>query len=163
MIESFRLTAETFDVEARGWDARYAKILQVQMCAKYIVACSIERPDDEMVYDLYTPYIAQITRLSEEVLKFESEGGKFCFDDRFVMSLWMTGMKCRDWGVRESVLNVLRKYPKREGLWDSAFSAEVIQWVRDLEERGGEASGRVEEWKRVVGARWRVIWRGGPC
>ncbi|CZR59081.1 uncharacterized protein PAC_08973 [Phialocephala subalpina] len=139
-------------------DARYARILQVQMCAKYIVASSICHPDDESVYDLYTPYFAQIVRLSEEVLKFEGDkrgsGGTFCFDNRIVMSLWIAGTKCRERTVREGALKLLKTYPRREGLWDSEFSAGAVGWVKELEERGGDPSGKVDEWRRVVGVNW---------
>lgn len=62
----------------------------------------------------------------------------FIFDDRLVAGLFLVATGCRERRVRRQAINLLRKYPRREGLWDSSMAAKVATWFMEAEEEGLE-------------------------
>lgn len=70
------------------------------------------------------------------------------FKYHFNMSTPQIGLKCRISSIRKRAINLLLRYPRREGLWDSIFSGKVTDWVRNIEEEHLEGDV-VPAWARV--------------
>jgi hypothetical protein len=129
-----------------------AMTLELQMKAAYMsVATACAR--NESAYDDYLNVYKEIVNLSEALLNTSPSGStvrapKFCFDTEVVIHLWSVGHKCRDPTLRRKVISLLLDYPRREGLWDSVFAANLIECVMEFEEKYMEAEC-VPEWARI--------------
>ena len=58
------------------------------------------------------------------------------FDDSIVVALFLVATRCQHRLARREAIALLRKHPRREGLWDSEMAANVAQWFVDIEEEG---------------------------
>jgi hypothetical protein len=70
------------------------------------------------------------------------------FDDSLVASLFNVATRCRERGVRKEAIELLQRYPRREGLWDSEMAVAVCTWVMNQEEEG-MVDGQVPEAARL--------------
>lgn len=61
---------------------------------------------------------------------------RFSFDLAIVPPLYTVVIKCRDPHIRRAALNLLDRYPRREGVWDSVAVGGLGRWVMGLEEEG---------------------------
>lgn len=66
-----------------------------------------------------------------------------------IMCLYYAATRCRDSILRREAIAILREYPSRNGVWDSLISAEVANWVADIEEEGRDKEGSIPERSRV--------------
>ncbi|CZR65623.1 uncharacterized protein PAC_15523 [Phialocephala subalpina] len=110
--------------------------------------------DSELVYDNFVSLFEEILRLAGDVLG-ENESGPggrrpiFTFDIGVTGALFLVATKCRD-SRRWTAISLLRKYPRREGVWDSAMIAEFASVLVRMEEMGLE-NGSIPESARVRG------------
>jgi hypothetical protein len=140
-------------------EKKAAMTLELQMRAAYmsvVTACA----RNESVYDDYLNVYEDIINISEELLNTWPSAStvrapKFCFDTEVVIHLWSVGHKCRNPTLRRKVISLLLDYPRREGLWDSVFAANIIAYVMEFEEKYIEA-GYVPEWARIRCAMFTV-------
>lgn len=70
------------------------------------------------------------------------------FDDSLVSTLFLVATHCRERSIREQAVNLLRKYPRREGFWDSEMAVKVCTWFMNQEEEG-RVEGHVPEAARL--------------
>ena len=100
----------------------------------------------EIWYDIFLPEFKTIVHLAKQILNLEhqirlskDEGVSpkvvFAFDNMgLITPLSIVGLKCREPKLRREAVRLLTTYPRREGVWDSAVTAELIRWVMSLEE-----------------------------
>ncbi|UKZ83483.1 hypothetical protein TrVFT333_011292 [Trichoderma virens FT-333] len=58
----------------------------------------------------------------------------FSADLGIVPPLFVVATKCRDPVVRREAIQLLRSSARREGMWDSELTANIAQWVMEVEE-----------------------------
>lgn len=99
-----------------------------------------------------TPEMWDIVDLSRKVLVGLQSGPtpKFALDVGVVIPLYLVGIKCSATSVRREAIELLLKYPRREGLWDSVVSGNVVQWILDVESvYEDRPRGIIPNWARV--------------
>ena len=142
---------------APGREVRFARAMQLQMILGY-VCTSVTLSADEMIHDPYTDFYSQVVDLAGEVLNDASlpedlQATNYSFDNRVILPVWLAGVKCRDSSVRKRAVELLEKFPRREGIWDSICAAKMVRWVSELENQHNE-DGFIPGWARVSGLRW---------
>lgn len=142
---------------APGREVRFARAMQLQMILGY-VCTSVTLSADEMIHDPYTDFYSQVVDLAGEVLKDVSlpedlQATNYSFDNRVILPVWLAGVKCRDFSVRKRAVELLEKFPRREGIWDSICAAKMVRWVSELENQYSE-DGCIPGWARIHGLRW---------
>lgn len=58
----------------------------------------------------------------------------FTLEMGIVPALYLVGIKCRDPLTRREIISILRKNPRREGVWDSVSAAKILERVMEIEE-----------------------------
>jgi hypothetical protein len=105
---------------------------------------SASRRGSEMVYDHFSAEFAKVVSLAAELA---TKSALSCYTG-VVPALYLTGIKCRNREIRREALEMLAKWRIREGLWQSAVVAKVIEEVIAMEEAGMD-DGVVPEDARV--------------
>jgi len=93
----------------------------------------------------------EIIRLARDLFEMSPrchEKAIFAFDGSNVSALFIVATRCRDSVVRREAIDLLRKYPRREGLWDSSMAVRVSTWLMNMEE-SGMVDGYVPEPSRL--------------
>jgi hypothetical protein len=137
---SFRPLLET-STQKRNMDAISALTLHIQQ-----QTCSVFRAaffTAEMEWDVFLPEFRTIVSQASRLLAIQEElanrkkicryRSSFSFDIGFVLSLYIVAMKCREGKTRRAALALLRKYPRREGVWDSVVVSAIAAWIMGLE------------------------------
>ncbi|KUJ18088.1 uncharacterized protein LY89DRAFT_583316 [Mollisia scopiformis] len=110
---------------------------------------------NEEDFDAYTDTFSDMITLSSTILltltKTSPTTPKFSFDSHVVIPLHMIAHKCRDPLIRRRAIELLTRYPRREGVWDSALGARIGSWAMAVEEEFGDEEGRVPGWARIHG------------
>lgn len=101
---------------------------------------------------------SEIVDLLEQSLEMQPVSGRsrptnYSPAGRAVSTLWITGIRCREKTIRRKTIELLLKYPRREGVWDGLFSAKIMKFVMDLEEQYLE-NDYVPGWARISAIRW---------
>ncbi|KAE8443577.1 hypothetical protein EG329_001739 [Mollisiaceae sp. DMI_Dod_QoI] len=96
--------------------------------------------NSELVYDNFVSLFQETLHLARDVLSEPSSGHNgrrpiFTFDIGVIGSLWSVATKCRDSIMRWTAVSLLLKYPRREGVWDSAMIAEFASVLIRMEEK----------------------------
>ncbi|KAL2066920.1 hypothetical protein VTL71DRAFT_1344 [Oculimacula yallundae] len=144
---------------APGVRTRVGKAMEMEMQWAIGYVCTATcLSADETIYDPYTNYYSQVVDLAGEVLNDAClpdnlQATKYSFDNRIVIPVWMAGIWCRDQSVRRRAINVLLKFPRREGVWDSVGAARMVQWISNLEQKYSE-NGYIPGWARTHGFKW---------
>ncbi|KAH6718332.1 hypothetical protein BKA61DRAFT_301134 [Leptodontidium sp. MPI-SDFR-AT-0119] len=136
---------------------RKAKTLELTMKAAYI-SLSACLTTDQMAYDEFNYMYEEVIQLCEDVLNdtklpSNSRNTTYCFDSRLILPLYFVGLQCRERTLRRKGISILLSWPKREGIWDTAFAAKVGQWAMMIEERHLEGD-LVPAWARVQTVKW---------
>ncbi|CAH0051954.1 unnamed protein product [Clonostachys solani] len=122
-------------------------------------------PEKEMSYDNFLPQFRQCVALARDAAEaHERLSGSlrptFTPEIGIIPVLYIIGVKCRDPTVRREVLDILRRQPIQEAVWDSSSTARVVERVIEIEEGGsqqGKAIQRMEQipvWKRIEAMSW---------
>jgi len=123
-------------------------------CASGILT-GLETQYDTQV-DIFRLVVAQTTQLlalqEEESRKSDTRSETdtsfvFSFELGVITPLSLVIVKCRDPRIRRDALNLLYKYPRREGVWDSVITAALGRWVINMEE---EWEGLNDPWDGVA-------------
>lgn len=126
-------------------------------------------PGREMDYDQFLPQFRQCLALASDfAAAHERYSGPFnpTFTPEIgiVPILYIIGVKCRHLMVRREVLNILRRQPMREAVWDSISAARLVEWVIDIENVGsGEIRHSMEQipsWQRIEALSWVHVGSG---
>jgi len=115
-----------------------------------VLSLSVEK--SECACDRFLDEYITIIDQAEAVLeathnRYPTERSKstFAFDCNLIWSLKLVGTKCRDRKVRRRAIDLMRKYPRREGCRDNEMSAAVTSWLMEREEEGVESEFIPEE------------------
>lgn len=143
--------------------------------------------DDQCLWDNFEESHKQVVTLAEQVLKgIAGQDASHKVIHRFTLDVGVVGplydlaRVCRDPLIRRKAIALLRKYPVREGLWDSMLAARTAERQMEIEE-GAVADVKkasdIPGWARVTvvmpkfetGTRWTEViytrqkppWPGG--
>ena len=102
-----------------------------------------------------TPDFTEIVRLLEILLHFQlpplSPGDVVVtLDMGHVLSLHLVAMNCRDAMIQQRAIDLLEKYPRRDGLWDSRAVVAVARLNVIVEQENQMAGGMEEQWDRLT-------------
>lgn len=132
---------------------------------------SSDGPGMEMEYDNFLPQFQQCVTLAGQIAAaHERYSGSlkptFTPDIGIVPVLYMIGVKCRHPTVRREVLNILRRQPIREAVWDSISAARVVERVIEIEEGASEegeltqSMGQIAVTQRIKALSWVQVVSG---
>lgn len=95
---------------------------------------------EESAADADIPLYERAVSLAETLTPSERDrnptlpASTFLFDMEIVSPLYLVAIKCRHPIIRRRAIALLRRYVRREGLWDSVKAAAVAERVMELEE-----------------------------
>lgn len=116
-----------------------ASVLKVKYLQAYAFT-AMPAPSREEITGPIIPVYQEIVNLARCLLtthddKCKPGQAKFVFDDNLVTKLFLVALQCReDASLRWQVVSLLREYPRREGLWDSAMATTIATWIINQEE-----------------------------
>jgi hypothetical protein len=134
-------------------DAYYRAVsLQLQYQASWTCVRAVAFSRYDTISSL-TPAFRKIVRLSEVLLPQQHKKGGgtevFTIDNGPTMPLFVVTSKCRDAEVRDDALRLLKKYPRRDGLWDSRAVAAIGEVNRGLEAMNETEGDLPQQWRRL--------------
>ena len=113
---------------------------------------------EEEAFDVHIPSFIEIVNILERAIHSPGKPNtdladlpSFSADMGIVSVLFFTAIKCREPSVRRRASAVLRRGPRREGMWDSIESARVADLIIAVEEEPvRDAPGVLPpEWARI--------------
>lgn len=126
--------------------------LQLQYLASWTCVRAVSFSRYDTLYSL-TPPFREIVRLSAVLLPQQHEEGRgsevFTIDNGPTMALFVVSVKCREPDIREEALRLLKKYPRRDGLWDSRAFAAIAEINRGLEAQNETEGDLHDQWRRL--------------
>jgi hypothetical protein len=130
-----------------------AASLRLQYQIAWISTRAICFSDYESMYNL-TPHFRELNRLGAILLPAQSRlrgGGMeiFTLDNGPTMALFVTATKCRVEEVREEAIALMKKYPRRDGFWDSRCAVLIAELNRQIEEANMQDGTLAEQWWRL--------------
>jgi hypothetical protein len=110
-------------------------------------------PDSQVIMDS-----AELVQLAKEVLEPSSpplEGTNihqpvFAFDGNLLSPIFCLALRCRTRKIRWEGIELLKRYPRREGFWDSEMATKVAEWFVNTEEEGLREDEEVSPDKRLI-------------
>ncbi|KAM0549562.1 hypothetical protein ACHAPJ_009378 [Fusarium lateritium] len=128
-------------------------------------------PGSEMEYDSFLPQFQQCVALASEVAAaHERYSGSlkptFTPEIGILPILYIMGAKCRHPLVRRQVLDILRRQSTREAVWNSIFTARVLERVIEIEEGRPEqgmipqSMDQIAVWQRIEALSWMHVHSG---
>ncbi|PMD44773.1 hypothetical protein L207DRAFT_526064 [Hyaloscypha variabilis F] len=155
-LKAFEPLYEAFKNGHAMCEGRLVRIVKAQIMICHLIISGCFQP--QTVYDQYNDTFAEIVTLLEESLEMQPVTGRsrptnYSLAGRVVSTLWITGIRCRDKVIRRKAIDILLKYPRREGVWDGLFSAKIMKFVMDLEEEH-LVGDYVPGWARISAIRW---------
>lgn len=142
---AFERFMETNISKLSSKQVRGAAMLKLQHTTVHIMATAappcIEdpRPRNEILSDpaIFVPYLSHfeaMVKLSRSLITASEEDFKngrsrlnFSADVGVIGPLYYCGLLCPDHGLRTVAIDLLRRFPRREGMWDSASLERLIQ------------------------------------
>jgi hypothetical protein len=143
-FKSFQPFFERSRAQRGSKDFLGASILMIKYLSSRIAVPRLVQPCDTYEDDSLPNYIT-IVDLARGLLEAEHKNQPparpmFIFDDSLVAGLFLVATRCRDSIVRRQAIDLLQRYPRREGLWDSSMAAKVATWFMEAEEEGLEGN-----------------------
>ncbi|PYH47069.1 Zn(II)2Cys6 transcription factor, partial [Aspergillus saccharolyticus JOP 1030-1] len=94
---------------------------------------------DEMQMDQYYPNFTAIACAGEKLVELCADGSdlaaeQFYLDADVIPVFYWSVQRCRHPVLRRRILDVLSRYPAREGMWDKGLHVAVLRRVLELEE-----------------------------
>ncbi|KAL2064368.1 hypothetical protein VTL71DRAFT_4862 [Oculimacula yallundae] len=90
--------------------------------------------DIDSYYRCYTKELREIVELSKD-MSYEHQD-YFTLDHRIVMPLQVVAMSYRHRALRQEIITIFSRLPRREGVWDASMIVKILQWISTLEEEG---------------------------
>lgn len=108
------------------------------------VALEADFQQGEIVFDQYRSTFEQVVSLAEELVNLHASRAEgwdwkyplFSYSIFICESLLWVGTGCRDPTIRRRIIDVLQKWPHRDGIWDSRLIAAIVETTMRLEESG---------------------------
>jgi hypothetical protein len=152
--KAFRPIFEQSRKDRNTQDFLCASILMMKaLSAKFAFAPTAQ--GGETYADAFLDDYVQIVELATNVLEQSVDQDKttlrkvvFNFDVSIVVPIFIVALRCRDCKVRREAIELLWKYPRREGFYDSLMAAKVVSWFMSKEEEG-MVDGYVPETARL--------------
>lgn len=102
---------------------------------------------DECSFDAFLPEFKHIVAHTSLLVEAQSQKGtgaggpmlRFAFDTGILPPLYLVTIKCRDPLLRRRALQLMERYPRREGVWDSVATAHLCRWIVRLEEEAAKS------------------------
>ena len=148
-LDKYKRFQRTLQGHNSADEERCNQLLSVYHTTASIMSESCERPNDEMLYDLYTDrfflLITQLAALWEttptatpvHVLpEHLTDTSRSIVDLGWIPPLFFTALKCRIHRLRLQAIKFLESTSHREGIWDARAAACVARKVMEVEERG---------------------------
>ncbi|KAE8162624.1 hypothetical protein BDV40DRAFT_288350 [Aspergillus tamarii] len=93
----------------------------------------------ELIYDNYLPAYKKITQLAKDIItSFQAEYGTYrpciVMDMGVIPSLLWVCLKCRDFQTRHQAVELLERWPHREGAYDSNLLVQIVKEHMILEQ-----------------------------
>lgn len=147
---------------------RGAALLKIHHTAAWIMAACNPPVDDyralaealncPTTFKKFTAEFQTIINLSRSLIttaEQDARNGKapltFSTDLGLIGPLYYTGVKCRIPAIREEAVALLKRCPRKEGMWDSAAAVNLVREFWELEERhNANQKGAPEENLMVV-------------
>jgi hypothetical protein len=128
-----------------------SKVLRIHSMIAITMTKGMNRDFD--VLDTITDYMERIVDLAEDLLVHWDIMGvsKFSLDSGVVLPLYMTALKCQNSGIRRRIIDLLFKFPRREGIWDSLLVGKTLGFVQSIEEV--IIDGSIPAWCRALDVR----------
>ncbi|KAH8602348.1 hypothetical protein B0O99DRAFT_708121 [Bisporella sp. PMI_857] len=103
-----------------------------------IIACTNAGNCPEMFYDNMMPEFQRIINYSEIIVDAlcSRSPSIFTFEVGVLPPLYVAGAKCRDPKLRRKAIALMRQCPSQEGVWQGSGSAQICEWVMEIEEIG---------------------------
>ena len=141
-FQSFQPIFEHSRAQKDSKDFLGANILMIKYLSSRVAVPRLVQHCDTYQDGFLQDYIA-VVELARDLLEADDRNhirGKpiFIFDDSLVAGLFFVATRCRERIVRRQAIDLLRHYPRREGLWDSSMAAKVATWFVETEEAGME-------------------------
>lgn len=118
-----------------------------------IISFATARTNHECHYDDYIDGFAEMVRLARNVLEISEQArtgsALFAFSVGVTNCIYFVVTKCRDAQLRREALELLARFPRRDGVWDTAMIAAVGHWIMEKEEDGLEPDEPIPERARV--------------
>lgn len=141
-----------------------ATLLRLQHKIAWIFLSSYG-PGREMEYDAFLPQFQQCVALASDVAAaHERYSGSlrptFTPEIGILPVLYIIGAKCRHSLVRRDVLNILRRQSIREAVWNSIWTARILERVIEIEEGASEEGivpqrmDQIAVWQRIEALSW---------
>lgn len=135
-----------------GKELRGAAVLKIHAMIVKIMAEACPGIDDERSvgevmsdYATFEPFINEfriivslcrsVTAAIEQDIKLGKPALNFSTDLGIVGPLYYVCCRCRDFPLRNQAMDLLRRYPRREGMWDSEVGVRMVKEFWALEER----------------------------
>jgi hypothetical protein len=152
--KAFRPLFERSRAEINTKDYMCANILMMKALSAKFVFAPISEGGETYADAFFDDYV-QIVDLATNVLEQSADEDEtarrkvvFNFDVNIVVPLFIVSLRCRDCKVRREAIELLWRYPRREGFYDSLMAAKVASWFMNKEEEG-MVDGYVPETARL--------------
>lgn len=121
--------------------------------------------EDQMFWDDYCPVYDQIIDLANAILAADgpsssssSRNPAFSLDLVTIGPIFELARRCRDPWIRRRAVDVMRRYHRREGMWDSEMALLIIERVIEIEEDGlvVQSCQDIPHWRRIFNIRHKL-------
>lgn len=110
------------------------------------ICLNVDLSKGEEAWDDQIPAFRRMMKLSQQKLATadqdidtdSQDSLGFSYSHSICETFYFVGLNCRDREVRRIVINLLRKLPRRDGIWDSRFIANVVATIADMEDKATE-------------------------
>ncbi|PWY76101.1 hypothetical protein BO94DRAFT_627174 [Aspergillus sclerotioniger CBS 115572] len=174
---------EVYLRQVREWDARLATLLRMSpeylqetamdllsIRRKFIeVLLALDRSRGELAHDvLLSDYVIMVdtvarilgsgqmdTRDDHRSVKEQQKHPTFSLETGIVEPLFWVGTRCREPLLRRRALDLMRRYPRREGICEGMLASYIVEKVIEIEENGcPQASANPESASGCIEGQW---------
>lgn len=128
-----------------AWDGHLVRMLQLHYMTTSVfldlpagqgeMACDSALPQFKKIVALASTIANKCSTMSESCVQKESNSEpSFTLEMVLIPAVYITGTKCRDPLLRREIISILRRNPRREGVWDSITAAKILERVMQIEE-----------------------------
>ena len=126
-------------------------LLKINNEILHITLTSLHFTGSEMEWDTLLPHFEGAVDATEKLLTDFSGmlDPYFSAKEGWIPTLFMTGIACRDWSIRQRVLRIFETYNRREGIYSTSEALVVLPRIYEIEHAGIAPGEIVPEHNRV--------------
>jgi hypothetical protein len=113
-------------------------LLKIHNEILHITLTSIHFTGSEMEWDTLLPHFKAAVDAAEKLLT-DFDGmldPYFSAKEGWIPTIFMAGIACRDWSIRQRVLNIFETYNRREGIYSTSEALVVLPRIYEIEHAG---------------------------